>query len=368
MPTTGLKHHAEWPFDSGEASEFVRNFDWSGTSLGPSAEWLLSLKSAVTLILDSPLAMIVLWGPELIQIYNDGYRDILGPLHPRAMGQPARESWPAVWEFSQPIYRAVFCGESRVFHNQMLQLGRSEEAQQAWFDLTYSPIRDAGDRVAGVLVTIVETTARHISNEALRLSLLEKDALLQEVHHRVKNNLEVIDSLLALQAASVQDDRVRLALSETSNRIHAIADIHRLLWATTDSARVSISPFLGNLVERLSTLFGVSGRINFVLYAEPLSLAIRQAVPLGLILNELFSNAAKHAFPDGRTGTVSVQLQSAARRIHLRVSDDGIGMPQRLPAGSLGLKLVRVLAEQLGGSVNFESPAGATAHVEFPAA
>ena len=133
---------------------------WSSTPLGSVKAWPQSLKTTIDLVLGSPLAMIALWGPELIQIYNDGYALICGPKHPRALGQSTRECWPEVWKFNAPIYEAVLSGESRSFIGQELSIKRDSVAETTWFDLTYSPLREEAGSVAGVLVTVVETTGR----------------------------------------------------------------------------------------------------------------------------------------------------------------------------------------------------------------
>ena len=132
-----------------------------------SKSWPQSLKTIVALVLDAPLAMIALWGPELIQIYNDGYASICGPKHPEALGQSTRECWPEVWEFNAPIYKAVLKGESRSFTGQDLKIERTGRAEIAWFDLSYSPLRDELGVIAGVLVTVVETTGRVLAERQL---------------------------------------------------------------------------------------------------------------------------------------------------------------------------------------------------------
>jgi PAS domain S-box-containing protein len=146
---------------------------WAATPLGSVETWPQSLKTIVALVLGSPLAMIALWGPELIQIYNDGYASICGPKHPQALGQSTRECWPEVWEFNEPLYKAVLSGESRSFTGQELKIERTGRAEVAWFDLTYSPLADEAGGVAGVLVTVVETTARVLAE---RRVAAERDA------------------------------------------------------------------------------------------------------------------------------------------------------------------------------------------------
>jgi PAS domain S-box-containing protein len=145
----------------------IRAHDWSATPLGPPGRWPQSLKTAVDLVLGSPLPMAVLWGPELVQIYNDGCAAMAGARHPRALGRRTRECWPELWEFNGPIYAAVLRGETRAFADQKLTIERHGAPEEAWFDLAFSPLRDEAGAVAGVLVAAVEKTAK-VQEEAAR--------------------------------------------------------------------------------------------------------------------------------------------------------------------------------------------------------
>ncbi|WP_247888203.1 PAS domain S-box protein [Azospirillum brasilense] len=157
-----------WPMGGGAMGALIRTHDWTATPLGPKANWPLSLRVAVDLVLGSPLGMIVLWGPDLIQIYNDRYAEVTAGKHPRALGQPTRDCWPEVWDFNGPIYQSVLRGESRRFDDQKLILERNGVPEETWFDLTYSPVRDDAGRVAGVLVTVHEVTNRKRAELAMR--------------------------------------------------------------------------------------------------------------------------------------------------------------------------------------------------------
>jgi two-component sensor histidine kinase len=203
--------------------------------------------------------------------------------------------------------------------------------------------------------------------EALRAALVEKETLLKEIHHRVKNNLQMIDSLLRLQADAFPDARLRKVVTDASSRVHVIAEIHQLLYGSADLANVDVPTFVQRLCSNLSSIFVVSSRrVKLKVEAESLDLDLQRAVPLGLILNELVSNAFRHAFSADRTGTIRIQLRNEGGSIVLRVNDDGVGLPEPLPTASLGLQLVRFLTEQLQGKVQFESSCGAHITVRFP--
>lgn len=154
-----------WPASSGEMAALIRKFEWGRSPLGPLDRWPQSLRSAVELILPCGFPMIVLWGPELIQIYNDEYRLLMGRKHPGGLGQRTKDCWPEVWHINQPIYDRVWGGETVTFEDALYPLRRSGELEDIWLTLTYSPLRDDGGRIAGVLVTIFETTARKIAEQ-----------------------------------------------------------------------------------------------------------------------------------------------------------------------------------------------------------
>ena len=143
-----------------ETAALVRAHDWSTTPLGAMRSWPQSLKTAVDLMLACRFPMIVLWTRELIQIYNDAYRDLMGNKHPGGVGQRTRDCWPEVWHLNQPIYERVFQGETITFEDQLFPIRRHGPLEDAYFTLCYSPLRDEASAVNGVLVTVFETTER----------------------------------------------------------------------------------------------------------------------------------------------------------------------------------------------------------------
>lgn len=203
------------------------------------------------------------------------------------------------------------------------------------------------------------------ANEALQQSVDEKDVLIKEVHHRVKNNMQVISSLLTLRANSM-DESLRAPLEESQDRIMAMAMVHEQLYRSHDLARINLKDYVEQLVHHLQSS-SVDPLPIYVEIAEGMQLDLERATSCGLLLNELVSNAIKHAFPDGQHGHIWVRIDQDEREIALEVRDDGIGMPAAIDSGnSLGLKLVDSLCRQLLGRVETLSENGTCCRVYFP--
>ncbi|CAH2602247.1 putative Histidine kinase [Rhodovastum atsumiense] len=204
-----------------------------------------------------------------------------------------------------------------------------------------------------VLSAIVDISDRKHKEERIQAALLEKDVLLGEIHHRVKNNLQIVHSLLDLGSARIEDRRALEMLRESQNRIRSMALIHQNLYESKDFANTDFATFLEKMVPILVSSYAVDpARIAVITEAVSVRLPINLAIPCGLVVNELVSNALKHAFPDGRSGEIRIRLaMDGAEHVVLSVSDDGIGMQADLDLGlseTLGLQLVTLLADQLG--------------------
>jgi len=213
---------------------------------------------------------------------------------------------------------------------------------------------------------------RALANERDQLarSLAEKEVLLQEVHHRVKNNLQVVASLLRLQADTFDDQALAGALRESQHRVESMAFIHEQLYESGNLREVDLSKHARLLLSNLFLAYGVdASRISGKVSMEPLVLGVDQAIPSGLILNELVSNALKHAFPRGLCGSIAVEGSVAEKRVLIAVHDDGVGLPENFrpeQSRSLGLRIVQILARQLKGTFDFERTNGSTFRVCFP--
>jgi two-component sensor histidine kinase len=209
----------------------------------------------------------------------------------------------------------------------------------------------------------------------LARSLAEKEVLIKEVHHRVKNNLQIVASLLRLQAQATKDQTAADVLRESQHRVEAMAMIHEQLYGAADLREVKLAPQARLLMGNLFNSFGVDpSRIRGQVVVDtgdndPPVLGVDQAIPVLLILNELISNALKHGFPQERSGSIRVEAHSRDSRMELAVIDDGVGVPEDLgdrEGKTLGLQIVEILARQLRGTWELKREGGTMFHLSFP--
>jgi two-component sensor histidine kinase/GAF domain-containing protein len=216
-----------------------------------------------------------------------------------------------------------------------------------------------------LVASIFDMTAYYDAERKLQSALREKDVLLKEVHHRVKNNLQVISSLLSLQAQYVSDDSARAVFASSQGRVQSIALVHEKLYQSRDLSHIRLAEYIETLTGDLLRAHSAAERgISSIVEVADLSLPVDVAIPCGLIVNELVSNALKHAFTTATSGTVRVRaLRPSPDFIELSVTDDGSGLPQGVDpgeTGSLGLDLVFTFAEQLGAEVEITRKHGTT--------
>lgn len=235
--------------------------------------------------------------------------------------------------------------------------------------LSSTPL-DWKDLSKGVTFTALDITERIQAERELRNSLKEKEILLHEVHHRVKNNLQVISSLIILQSDHITDKYALELLRECQNRIKSMALVHEELYRTKDFAALDLSGYVNGLVSSLFQSYAVDkAQVTLEIAAEKIPLEPDVAIPCGMIINELVSNSLKHAFPSGRVGTIRVEVrESADRLVIISVADNGVGLPAALEpgeTGTLGLQLVFMLAEQLHGKVAIMRNEGTEFRVVF---
>ncbi len=235
------------------------------------------------------------------------------------------------------------------------------ERGEVHYDSEGNPIEVSG--------TMQDVTARREYEEKLKSTLKEKEALLKEVHHRVKNNLAIINGLFQLEIFNTEDEQLHFSLSKSQGRIKSMALIHETLYASSDFANISYDSYLEELTSSImSTFVKKAENIKIELDTENLVFNINQAIPSALLVNELITNALKHAFPNSNTGTISVILQEKEGFVHLSVKDDGVGMDPDIDIENpktLGLTLIRHLVKQLNGELKLSEKGGTTFTVIF---
>jgi two-component sensor histidine kinase len=213
-------------------------------------------------------------------------------------------------------------------------------------------------------VILRDITNRKRAEEKIAASLSEKEALLKEIHHRVKNNLQIISSLLKFQSRYVQDQEALGMLSESRNRIRSMALIHEKLYQSHNFARIDFAEYIRSLARSLFRSYGIDNAVALTIDADAMTLDIDRAAPCGLIITELLTNTLKYAFPAGQTGTINIRLRSKGEdHFTLVVGDSGIGLPegfdlQKTP--TLGMQLVALMAKQLQGTLVLDTSAGTT--------
>ncbi|NOS85889.1 MAG: PAS domain S-box protein [Ignavibacteria bacterium] len=247
---------------------------------------------------------------------------------------------------------------------------KTKTGESIWVEISSAPLKDTDGKIIGTIGIHSDITDRKKYENTIETSLKQKDMLLKEIHHRVKNNLQIISSLIKLQSAHVKDKEIHSLFAESQNRIKTMALIHEKLYRSTDISVIEFYDYIKNLVNSLYSSYGMSTeRVIPVIEFRSIYLDIDTAIPCGLIINELISNCLKYAYPDLRKGKILIDLKELNGSDYvLSIKDDGIGIPESIDFGnttSLGLKLVKILSEQLGGTVELIRNNGSEFRISF---
>ena len=240
--------------------------------------------------------------------------------------------------------------------------------------VTISPIKDAEGKVVAFAGISRDITERKRSEELIRSSLLEKETLLREIHHRVKNNMQVISSLLRLQSRYAKDKDDIEFFKDSQNRISSMALVHEKLYQSGNFTKIDFNVYAKDLIKSIFHSYGtISSHIIPTIKVENVSLGIDSAIPCGLIINELVTNSLKHAFPDGKKGDIKIFMRRTGENEYsLEVCDNGIGIAQGIDfdnSNSLGLHLVKILAQnQLNGDISLNRDHGTEIKINFKGA
>lgn len=304
----------------------------------------------------APNAKIMINESGLIMMVNTQAERLFGYDRSELLGQPVEILLPESLREKHPHLRSHFfqTAELRPMGAGRELYARRKDGSEVPVEIGLNPIETEEGTM--VLSAIIDISERKLREEKLQAALVEKEVLLREIHHRVKNNLQIIDSLIELQRGTIMDTSTQDKLLDCQNRIRAMSMIHRKLYQTQDFAGVSFKDFVESLGLSLIDSYRLNtAPVTLTVDGDDITLDLQRAIPCGLIINELIVNSLKHAFLDDSMGHIHIVLtREDDEQITLEVGDDGVGLPDDLgdvESSGLGLQLVRVLSEQIEGEL-----------------
>mgnify|MGYP006275398583 CR=1 FL=1 len=266
------------------------------------------------------------------------------------------------------VYSAEPASWSGTTQSQVIPIP-SQEHPRKWIYVSDFPVVGSSGKVRFILKVGRDVTELKTLEADLTKALAEKDLLLREIHHRVKNNLNMAVSLLRLQFGGFADESVQEALTTAADRIHSMSLVHQSLHRSETQERIGFREFVDGVVAELSSTYGVGGQVRIERDIADIAVGVNLAVPVSLIITELITNALKYAFPRG-SGTVRIRIQPVSEAmVELSVEDDGIGLPEGFDSRrceSLGMQILYGLTQQIGGTLELSGNGGTSAVVTFP--
>ena len=269
--------------------------------------------------------------------------------------------------FRQKDKEAIDTGKPSIYEEEFTF---ADDGHRELLETIKTPMFNFDGELIGVLGIAHDITDRKQTENKIKASLKEKETLLHEIHHRVKNNMQVINSLLQLQLNSIEDDTIKGILRESKNRIYAMAAVHETLHGSEKLSEIDLKTYLSKITTDIFQTYSTdSGKVKLYSNVENSPISLNHAYPLGLTINELVSNSLKYAFPGERVGEITVSMMKLDKKLELIVKDDGVGMPESFDwknPNSLGLKIVRTLVEnQLDGSIDLDNTNGTKFTIKF---
>lgn len=351
-----------------EIGELAEHYDRLADALAERTAALHANEALLRRVIDTVPALIAYWGrDQRNQLANADYRRWFGRSPEEAQGRHIAEVLgPALYAQNKPYIEGALAGQRQEFDRTIPGADGVLRHSHA----SYVPHLGADGAVLGFVVLVTDISEHVRSRQALARMLDEKETLLKEVYHRVKNNLQVVQSLLSLQARTVADAAARDALSGMAQRVRAMALVHEQLYQAPSLASVPLPKYVHALLGQLAAASPHDGAVHIDTDVAEVEVPPDTAIPLGLLLTELVGNSLKHAFALGLPGHVRVSVQPADDGVRIAVADDGRGLPVDGTAQcppTLGRQLAASLARQLGGELRYQSSpgAGTTASVQL---
>ena len=309
----------------------------------------------------SPFAIVDLYPDGRVKsLWNPAAESIFGWKKMEVLGKPL----PFLNENKQIKYENIISNVlSGEFKSDLeLECARND-GEMIYTMMATAPLLNVDNNIQGIMATFADISDMIMAEKQIKASLEEKEVLLREIHHRVKNNLQIISSLMSLQSEYTQEPETLKMFQESKNRIRSMALIHEKLYQSEDMAHINFGEYLKSLVEMLSSFHKEKRNdVDVCLNCDNVFLEIDTAISMGLIVNELVSNCFKHAFPSETRGIIEISLFTVPEGYLLEVADDGVGLPDNFVlenTNSLGLLIVQTLTMQLKGSLEIEKDNGA---------
>jgi PAS domain S-box-containing protein len=305
---------------------------------------------------------------------GDGMIVYLSPVCLNLLGKPPEElmgnSWTEIVSpEDHPQLARMHSGLSdNPSQTAVLRCCRKDESI-AWMEARLALLPAASSAERMIVLTLHDVTVQREHDRQMQASIQEKEVMLKEIHHRVKNNLQVVQSLMKMSARKLGDCDARVAIESTVERVHAMSMVHERLYQMPNLSALPLGDYLSDIFGGAIQSYSLApSQVRLKLDVEEILLPLDKAVPFALLSNEILSNSFKHGFPNDRRGTISVSIHRVEGAVHMVIEDDGVGLPPDFdPAktNSMGLKLAMSLAHQLGGRLQFTSLKGCRVEAEF---
>lgn len=320
---------------------------------------------------EAPTPKCLLEGPELrYVIANKAYRQVVG--QENIIGERIIDVIPEVEaqgyiDLLKEVYQT---GKPYLGYGDPVQIDKDKEGskQQYIFNLLFAPLFEENGNVYGIFIEAMDFSEQIAYQQQLKESITEKETLLAEIHHRVKNNLAIITSMMQLQAMETDDINLQEALRSAQQRIQTIATIHELLYGSESLSHLNFGENIRQLLYNLEKVYNTGKELTLDLHLEQVPMNINQAIPCALMVNEVVTNAYKHAFKHQKEGVITVYLHEKNGKVVVEITDNGIGIPDDFMqenASTIGMTLIKLLKLQLVGDVHFSNKNGTQFRLEF---
>lgn len=320
---------------------------------------------------EAPSPKCMMEGPELrYVIANKAYREVVG--QENIIGKRVDEVVPEVEEqgYIDLLQRVYETGEPYIGRGEPISIDKDNKGskQEYIFNLLFAPLFDENGEVYGIFVEAMDFSEQVAYQKQLEESLREKETLLAEIHHRVKNNLAIVTSMMELQAMDSVNSELRESLKVAQQRIQTIANIHELLYGAESLSQLDFGENVKQLVRNLEDVYSKSEQISVNVDADSIFLNINQAIPCALLVNEVITNAYKHAFTHQEKGEIDIKVGEDADKVVVVIKDNGIGISDNImqeTTSSIGMTLIKLLEKQLEGEIRYDNKNGTEFRLAF---